>query len=156
MEGVSMAVSQLNGRMEEAKARARGEVLGRPAENAAVNLSANGDVVALALEDAGKEMREVMDRLTWWKMVWRVDEISHIITQAMQRTWCRNLERQVRNIRLCLNRPADLPNMIHSSSYKLVDYLLCRAISQALLFPSSPPIQPHRSSPQFLKTPSNS
>lgn len=59
---------------------------------------ANGtwDVVDVALQDAEKEMLLVMDKLTWWRLLWRVDEIGGIVGTAIDKTWCRELENQVR------------------------------------------------------------
>lgn len=45
---------------------------------------------------AEKEMKILMDRLTWWRMVWRIDEISGIICSALRQSWCHSLEKKVR------------------------------------------------------------
>lgn len=96
MEATEVAVSRLNGRMEEAKAKVRGEVLGQPPEYGIAKASTDGDIVGVALKDAEKEMRKVMDHLTWWRMAFHVDEISATVSQALQKFWCRDLERRVR------------------------------------------------------------
>ncbi|GLB37659.1 hypothetical protein LshimejAT787_0407100 [Lyophyllum shimeji] len=95
MDSVSGAVSTLKGRIEEAKARAQREVLARTSTQNTPKSSDEGDAVAEAVQQAGKEVKAVMDRLTWWRMVWRVDEISLLVTQAVHNAWCRDLERQL-------------------------------------------------------------
>ncbi|KAF9459814.1 hypothetical protein BDZ94DRAFT_1171027 [Collybia nuda] len=92
MEEVSMAVGKLIGRMEEATAKARGEVLGQSDQ---ANPSRVGDIVGVALKAAKQEMKQVMDRLTWWRMFLRVDEISTTVSQTLQRSWCQNLEKHL-------------------------------------------------------------
>ena len=79
------AVRHLNDRIEETKVRMRGDILGRHAR----------DDVSVALDNARKELTAVMDRLSWFKMISCVDEISHIVGQAVERAWCRDLEKQV-------------------------------------------------------------
>ncbi|KAF8070676.1 hypothetical protein FPV67DRAFT_1413890 [Lyophyllum atratum] len=95
MDSVSADVSALRGKIEEAKTRAQGEVLGRSAIQTSSKSSTEGDVVADALQQATKEMKVVMDRLTWWRMAWRVDEISLLVSQAVHQAWCRDLEQQL-------------------------------------------------------------
>jgi hypothetical protein len=54
------------------------------------------EVVGKALADAKREIGAVMRRLTWWRLVWQVDEIGSIVGDAVRRMWCRDLERHVR------------------------------------------------------------
>ena len=79
----SVNVSNLRAQIEEAQARVEGVIFGR---KTAV------DEVTEAIRLAEVEMRLVMDRLTWWRMIWRVDEISSIVGN---RTWCQALEKKV-------------------------------------------------------------
>jgi len=51
--------------------------------------------VAEALIQAQKQMTTEMDNLTWWRMLWRVDEITNLVNVAVERTWCPDLERKV-------------------------------------------------------------
>ncbi|KAH9485573.1 hypothetical protein JR316_0002483 [Psilocybe cubensis] len=53
------------------------------------------NIVSEAIKQAERDMRPVMDRLTWWQMIWRVDEISNIVATAVERTWCSNLEKKL-------------------------------------------------------------
>ncbi|KAF5380459.1 hypothetical protein D9615_004628 [Tricholomella constricta] len=95
MDGVVVDVCTLKARIEEAKVRAQGEVLSRSSKQHSSKSGVESDVVADAVQRAGKEVKTVMDRLTWWRMAWRVDEISLVVTQAVNRAWCRDLERQL-------------------------------------------------------------
>ncbi|KAG5638455.1 hypothetical protein H0H81_012520 [Sphagnurus paluster] len=91
MDTVAVDVCTLNARIEEAKVRAQIEVLSSP-KSAKLK---EEDIVANAVQAASKEVKVVMDRLTWWRMLWRVDEISLLVTQAVHQAWCRDLERQL-------------------------------------------------------------
>lgn len=92
MDVLCSRVSELRGEVEEAKARVHGEVLG----------TNKSDEVQKAMREAEKEMKTVMDDLTWWKMVWRVDEIGQIVGNAVQRAWCKELEHKVHSCLLPL------------------------------------------------------
>jgi len=82
--------SNLRAKIEAAQARVEGDVFrGRLDDKTAI------DEVAEAIRLAEAEMRPVMDRLTWWRMVRRVDEISSIVGHAVTRTWCQALEKKV-------------------------------------------------------------
>ncbi len=51
--------------------------------------------VVIAIGEAQKDMLQVLSRLTWWRMIWRVDEISNSVATAVSRSWCRKLEKRV-------------------------------------------------------------
>ena len=89
-----LETSHLKERIEEAQARVEGEVFVKREYDHKTML----DEVDEAIKLAEKEMRPVMDWFTWWRMVWRVDEISSIVGTAVTRAWCRDLERKVRFI----------------------------------------------------------
>jgi predicted RNase H-like nuclease (RuvC/YqgF family) len=80
--------SNLRMKIEESQARVEGDVFGD-------TLMTDVDQVAEAIRLAEAEMRMVMDRLTWWRMISRVDEISSIVGDAVTRTWCIALEKKV-------------------------------------------------------------
>ena len=96
---VCARVSELKGKVEVARARVRGEVLGTD----------GSDEVQRAMEEAKKGMKLVMDNLTWWKMVWRVDDLAVIVGNAAQRVWCNDLEDKVRSSPI-----ANLCHMAHA------------------------------------------
>ena len=62
------------------------------------------NVVAEALIQAQKQMTVIMDNLTWWRMLLRLDEISYLVNVAVERTLCPDLERKVLTIFLGCER----------------------------------------------------
>ena len=70
----------------------------------AVKEKAAENVVAEALIQAQKQMTTIMDNLTWWRMLWRLDEISYLVNVAVERTLCPDLERKVPTIFLGCER----------------------------------------------------
>ena len=99
---------ELRGRVEETRAKAHRSVLFlQPESSPPISTSSETettDVVHKALQDAEREMGAVMRRLTWWRVVWRVDEIGSIVGDAVQKVWCRDLERHVRTSALPRSR----------------------------------------------------
>ena len=90
LDQASVDASNLRAKIEETQARIQGDIFGSPLGD-----KTDVDQVAEAIRLAEAEMRLVMDRLTWWRMVWRVDEISSIVGRAVIRSWCQALEKKV-------------------------------------------------------------
>lgn len=82
IDRVFTGASELQSQVEEVRARTDREVL-----------------VESGIDDAllrgPKEMKAVLESLTWLKMVWRVDEIDSLVSSALDRYWCRELENQL-------------------------------------------------------------
>lgn len=98
MDTLSARLSDLSSRVEEEQARVHVDVFGVPEHSAATestDVVSDSDVVGRALKRAETEMKIVLDQLTWWRMIWRVDEISVIVGGAVERAWCKELEHQV-------------------------------------------------------------
>ncbi|KAG5647033.1 hypothetical protein DXG03_001403 [Asterophora parasitica] len=91
MDAVAVDVCTLKTKIEEARVKSQAEAFDSPSTKSGVEY----DIVTDAVESAGKEVKVVVDRLTWWRMVWRVDEITLIIMEAVNKAWCRGLERQI-------------------------------------------------------------
>ncbi|KAF8894092.1 hypothetical protein BD779DRAFT_1505224 [Infundibulicybe gibba] len=87
---VSRDINHLSDRIEEEHVKAPRSVFG-----GAGGSMSDSDAVQDALETAGKDMRVVLNRLAWWRMVWHVDEISGIISEAIHRSWCKALEKEL-------------------------------------------------------------
>ena len=51
-----------------------------------------------ALLRGSKEMKTLLDSLTWPTVIWRVDEIDTLVGSALESHWCRELESQVCHI----------------------------------------------------------
>lgn len=93
----------LRDRVAELEARIEGEVLGVDSANE----------VKRAVARAKQDVKVVMDRLTWWRCIWRVDDIGDTVKSAVDRAWCRELEDRVR---LTLTIPISYecsPNIAH-------------------------------------------
>ncbi|KAL1736148.1 hypothetical protein EV714DRAFT_279519 [Schizophyllum commune] len=82
-DAVEDRVSALERRAEEYKATAPRAVL------------QDGKHVRRALEHTERRLGEVLDRLTWWRMVARVDEVSVVVADAVERLWCQELEQHL-------------------------------------------------------------
>lgn len=82
IDRIFTGASELQSQVEEVRARTDREVL-----------------VESGIDDAllrgSKEMKAVLESLTWLKMVWRVDEIDSLVSSALDRYWCRELENQL-------------------------------------------------------------
>ncbi|KAK2464209.1 hypothetical protein APHAL10511_003666 [Amanita phalloides] len=57
--------------------------------------TAKQNIVAEALGQAQKNMSAIIDSLTIWRMLWRVDETCDLVNAAVERTWCLDLERKL-------------------------------------------------------------
>ncbi|OBZ70860.1 hypothetical protein A0H81_09080 [Grifola frondosa] len=84
---VRSGTSALRSQVEEAKAKVDREVFGSVVDG--------GDEIRKAVEHAQKDVKVVMDALTWWKLLWRVDEVREIVGSAVDKAWCRDLERKL-------------------------------------------------------------
>lgn len=80
-------ISELECRAEEAKAKAAREVFGVAGEKAGEE-----DEIRKAVRIAKRDIGAVMDDLTWWKLLWRVDDVRVIVDSAVNGAWCKDLE----------------------------------------------------------------
>ena len=79
--GVVTNLLALRDEVSELEVRVEPEILGREGSRFAME----------AVERARKEVEVVMDSLTWWKAVSRVDDVGEIARGAVDRAWCREL-----------------------------------------------------------------
>lgn len=91
-DAVCAGTSSLRGQIEEAKAKVHFEVFGPPGKD--------GDEITKAVGHARKSVKVTTDALQWYKLFWRVDDIREVVTSAVDRAWCRDLERKVRPLLL--------------------------------------------------------
>ena len=87
-DAVLTGTSSLRGQMEEAKAKVHLEVFGIGGQD--------GDEIAKAVAQAKRSVKPTLDALQWYKLFWRVDDVREVVTAAVDRAWCRDLERKVR------------------------------------------------------------
>ncbi|OAX39122.1 hypothetical protein K503DRAFT_717128 [Rhizopogon vinicolor AM-OR11-026] len=106
-----------------------------------------------ALLRSSKEMKTLLDSLTWPKMIWRVDEIDTLVGSALEGYWCRELESQ---LILQTGRLASTQTSLTSSTFSLLAKL---ASPSSPSFPAfhSPILDNHlrqlAHSPSFALTP---
>jgi len=82
--------SNLRKDIEETITKTQSNVFERRDESATTE-----NEVVIAIEEAQKDMLQVLSRLTWWRMIWRVDEISNSVATAVSKSWCRKLGKKV-------------------------------------------------------------
>lgn len=90
LDAAFLDCSTLRDRIEECRARAQNEVFTRQESG---NLVQNK--ITTAIEQAQKDLSQTLDLLNVWRLLWKVDEISTIVTAAVQSVWCQNLEKEV-------------------------------------------------------------
>ncbi|KAH9935690.1 uncharacterized protein B0H18DRAFT_1207244 [Fomitopsis serialis] len=76
-------ISSLRAQMEEVRVRIPREVLGGDED---------GNEVQRAVDQSRKDTKVVLERLTWWKLLWKVDDVGDIVMDAVNRAWRRDLE----------------------------------------------------------------
>lgn len=89
VELVAGRISDLSSEVQRIRDNARHDILGESGET-------NQTEGALSL--GMKKMNALLGSLTFWKMIWRVDEIGSLVSAAVQAQWCKGLENQVRSV----------------------------------------------------------
>lgn len=92
LNDIRLGINQLSGKVKEAKVRIPRDVL---TSDDGFTSTVGQDAVKSSLTLASKEVKEVLEKLSWWKTIWRVDEISGIVGSAVDRIWCKDLEKKV-------------------------------------------------------------
>ncbi|KAG1746291.1 hypothetical protein EDD22DRAFT_918270 [Suillus occidentalis] len=82
IDRIFTCASELQSQVEEVRARTDREVLVESG-------------IDEALLRGSKEMKALLGSLTWLKMIWRVDEIDSLVSSALDKYWCRELESQL-------------------------------------------------------------
>lgn len=90
VDRVADGASALRGQIEEARVKVPREVFDSGEEGE----------VKRAVKTARRDVGDVLDTLKWWRLVWRVDDIGEVVKGAVDKAWCRDLERKV-----CLKHP---------------------------------------------------
>lgn len=89
IDRVASKVNDLSSKVERVRENTRHDILGKPGED---------DKIEKALFLGTKEMNTLLGSLTFWRMVWRVDEIGALVSTAVQGQWCKGLENQVQSV----------------------------------------------------------
>lgn len=88
IDELCLRVGALKDRVEEVRVRVPQEVFGAAGEGA--------DEIQLAVGKAKRDIGVVMGTLTWWRLLWRADDLSEVVGAAIDRAWCKDLESKVR------------------------------------------------------------
>ncbi|KAI0766512.1 hypothetical protein BC629DRAFT_1583679 [Irpex lacteus] len=86
---VTEGLLELRDEVAELSVRVGPEVLG---STGGAKGEEEGEVVKEAVGKARREMEGVLGALSWWRAVWRVDEVGEIVRAGVDRAWCRELE----------------------------------------------------------------
>ena len=89
VELVAGKIDDLSSEVQMIRENTRHDILGKPGED---------NKIEKALSLGTKEITMLLGTLTFWKMVWRVDEIGALVSAAIQGQWCKGLENQVRSV----------------------------------------------------------
>ncbi|KAI0075753.1 hypothetical protein K474DRAFT_1646119 [Panus rudis PR-1116 ss-1] len=82
VDSVHMSVGELKDAIAELRARIHSEIFGVDQKNE----------VKLAVSKAKQDVRTTMDRLTWWRLLWKVDDIADTVMFGVNKAWCGELE----------------------------------------------------------------
>ncbi|KAH7888692.1 hypothetical protein F5I97DRAFT_1854642 [Phlebopus sp. FC_14] len=115
VQSASDAIDQMHTNASELKAEVR--AIQERAVAEALDGPEKVDSVALAFAQGTKEMKTILDALTFWKMVWRVDEIGMLVSTAVQRRWYKELENQ---LILQTGRLSSVQNHLTNSAFNLL------------------------------------
>ncbi|PSR76504.1 hypothetical protein PHLCEN_2v8407 [Hermanssonia centrifuga] len=85
VDEVTVKTIELQDAVAELDARLRPEILGAEAASE----------VRSAMDIAKRQVQPVMSRLTWWRLVWRVDDVGETVGAAVDQAWCRQLENKL-------------------------------------------------------------
>lgn len=120
---VYVEASRLQERVEETTAKTQRDVFESPSSSQ----KTPRNEVQVAVQQATTEMMHIMQGLSWWKVIARVDEITSIVTRAVHGVWCRALEKKV-NI---LTSQFRISHWFFRSFYKRVNSQLSKKASRS-------------------------
>ena len=93
VDDLACGIGRLLGETETAKVCLRPDVLG--IWDGVTGKDTGMDEVKKAMIKSKEDVKGTLDTLGWWKLLWRVDDVQEIVNAAIQRQWCRDLERSV-------------------------------------------------------------
>ncbi|THH19843.1 hypothetical protein EW146_g1376 [Bondarzewia mesenterica] len=100
----SRSVRALQGAVADARVTAQAGVLGSGSERVGgdeaaltgyVKVGSGTDVATNAMDKAQEDVKQVMDTLSWWHVLWRADEVGWTVKQAVRSAWAGELERAI-------------------------------------------------------------
>lgn len=93
VSSLTCSISELLGETDKARDSLHSDVLG--VWDSIPGKETGTDEVKKAMIRSKEDVKLALDRLKWWKLLWRVDDVQGIINAAIQQRWCKDLERRV-------------------------------------------------------------
>lgn len=97
LDELATDIAHLRHNVQEARTKARHDVFVYADKLFSANLTANAPLnrIAAALDLAEEDIKQTIDRLTWWRVLWRVDDVTDTINDTIKNSRCKELEKQV-------------------------------------------------------------
>ena len=93
VDDLACSISELLGETETARVCLHPDVLG--IWDGAQGKNTGTDEVKKAMIKSKEDVKHTLDALGWWKLLCRVDDVQEIVNAAIDRRWCKDLERTV-------------------------------------------------------------
>ena len=93
VDDLARGIGELLGETETAKVCLHPDILG--VWDGVTGKETGVDEVKKAMDKSKEDVKRTLDALRWWKLLWRVDDVQEIVNTAIQRQWCKDLERTV-------------------------------------------------------------
>ena len=88
-------------RMDAGVAKLRSQVAGiKESEGSEALGAGENDVVRSVLAQGIKRMQAMLQSLSFWRMLWRVDDVGPLVSAPVRMEWCKELEHSVRQFPL--------------------------------------------------------
>lgn len=86
-------IGELLGETEKVKVSLHPDVLG--VWDGTPGKETEMDQVKKAMIKSKQDVKHGLDRLRWWKLLWRADDVQEFVNAAIRQQWCKDLERDV-------------------------------------------------------------
>ena len=114
VDKLARGIGELLGETETAKVCLHPDVLsvwdGVPGKKTGI------DEVKKAMIKSKEDVKQTLDALGWWKLLWRVDDVQETVNAAIHRQWCKDLERTVCASPFQVHSRVGSQSLHHSSS----------------------------------------
>jgi len=91
VDDLRCGIGELLGETEKAKVSLHPDVLG--VWDGIPGKETGTGEVKKAMIKSKEDVRRALDRLRWWKLLWRADDVQEIVNTAIRQQWCKDLER---------------------------------------------------------------
>lgn len=93
VDRLTSGIGDLLGETEKVKVSLHPDILG--VWDGIPGRETGADEVKKAMAKSKEDVKHVIDRLRWWELILRVDDIQEIVNAAIRQQWCKDLERTV-------------------------------------------------------------